>query len=149
MYTSQRGSSRKRGMAMPSYSKKEFTLWLYSQPLFFKLFDEWRLSNYNRMEVPSVDRLDDSKPYTMSNIQLMTFRENNKKSHEDRKNGKLVTSQQRAVLQFTKDGEFIKEYYSISQAARELKIKSRSKISDVCNGKRKSAYKSFWAYQEV
>ena len=146
LYNSQKGSSRKRNMVMPSYSKQEFTLWLYSQPLYFELFDKWRLSDYNRMEAPSVDRLDDSKPYTFSNIQLMSFRENNSKSHKDRKSGKLLTSQNRAVSQFTKDFIYIRDFSSIAIAGREVGSSSHGKITDVCKKKRKTAYGFYWEY---
>ena len=71
MYNSQRGSSRKRGMVMPNYTKAEFIEWLEMQPLFNILFKKWSESDYNRMEAPSADRLDDSKPYTLCNLKLM------------------------------------------------------------------------------
>ena len=147
LYNSQRGSSRKRNMVMPSYSKKELALWLFAQPLYFVLFDNWRLSNYNRMEAPSVGiDLDDSKPYTFSNIQLISFRENNSKSHKDRKSGKLLTSQNRAVIQLTRENEPVAEYPSIAIAGREVGAKSFSKITEVCKGLRKTAYGFKWKY---
>jgi hypothetical protein len=146
IYNSQRSSSAKRNMQMPTYSKEELRLWLFSQSLYFELFDKWRISGYKRMEVPSVDRKDDKKSYSFDNIQLMTFRENNKKSHNDRKSGKLITAQNKKVDQFTKDGIFINSYYSIGEVARVLNIKSPSKISEVCTGSRKSAYGSLWAF---
>ena len=42
----------------------------------------------------------------------------------------------RIVLQYTKDGEFIKEYPSIKEAVRETGI-SESTISNVCRGLQK------------
>ena len=48
------------------------------------------------------------------------------------------------VLQFTKDGEFIKEYPSIKEAQDELSI---HQISKVCNGKRKTAGGFKWRFK--
>ena len=49
------------------------------------------------------------------------------------------------ILQFTKSGEFIKEWPSAKEAERELGI-SHSSISGCCNGKRKSAGGYVWKY---
>ena len=49
----------------------------------------------------------------------------------------------RAVLQYTKDGELIKEWASMNSAARELKI-NRSGICDCCNGRNRC--KSYGGY---
>jgi len=148
MYASQRGSSKKRGMIMPNYTKAEFMEWLEIQPFFDILFDRWTESNYNRMEAPSADRLDDSKPYTISNLKLMSFRENNAKSHEDRKSGKLITSQNRIVEQLSRAGDVINKFYSINEAGRSIGAKSFSKITEVCKGKRKTAYNFKWRYAD-
>ena len=49
------------------------------------------------------------------------------------------------ILQFTKSGEFIKEWTSMSEAERELGI-AHSSISGCCNGKLKSAGGYVWEY---
>ena len=49
------------------------------------------------------------------------------------------------ILQFTKSGEFIKEWPSLNEAERELGI-ARSNICGCCNGKRKSAGGYIWKY---
>ena len=49
------------------------------------------------------------------------------------------------VLQFTKSGEFIKEWVSAIEAARELGI-ARSNICKCCKGERKSAGGYVWRY---
>lgn len=50
------------------------------------------------------------------------------------------------VLQFTKSGEFIKEWPSMSEAERELGI-AKSNICKCCNGKIKSAGGFIWMYK--
>lgn len=146
MYTHQVASSRQRGMSKPSYTKKEFMAWLIESTNFIEIYKRWENSGYASQLSPSVDRKDDAKSYSFDNIQLMTWGENRAKSHTDRKSGKLKTRQTKSVKQFTKDGVFVKEFYSINQAARELAIASESKISEVCKGLRKSAYGFVWVY---
>ena len=77
LYKKQRWSSKKRRHNMPEYSKEEFRKWLYSQPLFFELYNNWVSSEYDKNLTPSVDRINSSISYKMSNIQLMTWHENN------------------------------------------------------------------------
>lgn len=47
------------------------------------------------------------------------------------------------ILQYSKDGKFIKKYASMSDASNELNI-NEGHISCVCNGKRKSAGGFIW-----
>ena len=49
------------------------------------------------------------------------------------------------ILQLTKSGEFIREWSSMSEASRQLKINC-STICSCCNGKRKSAGGYVWEY---
>ena len=49
------------------------------------------------------------------------------------------------ILQFTKSGEFIREWPSMREAERELGI-ARSNICSCCNGKLKSAGGYVWKY---
>ena len=51
------------------------------------------------------------------------------------------------VLQFTKSGEFIKEWSSIREASKQLKI-NFGNICSCCNGKLKSAGGFIWKYPE-
>ena len=50
------------------------------------------------------------------------------------------------ILQFTKSGEFIKEWPSFCEAERELGI-AKSNICSCCNGKLKSAGGFIWMYK--
>lgn len=51
----------------------------------------------------------------------------------------------KVVLQYTKDGEFVKEWICMRVAERTTGIKS---IDTVCNGNRKSAGGFIWKYKE-
>ena len=50
------------------------------------------------------------------------------------------------ILQFSKDGEFIKEWQSAKEAQRQLGI-FQSNICDCCKGKRKTAGGFMWRYK--
>lgn len=50
------------------------------------------------------------------------------------------------ILQFSKDGKFIKEWQSAQEARRQLGI-SQGNISACCKGKRKSASGYVWRYK--
>ncbi len=76
IYASQRDSSRKRGHKMPNYSKKELVDWLYRYTSFTGIYKRWVESGYICSLKPSVDRINDFLPYTLSNIQLGTWLEN-------------------------------------------------------------------------
>lgn len=136
IYGNQRGNSRKRGHRLPEYDRQALSDWLYSQKLFHELYDEWVQSGYDRNLKPSVDRKDDSIHYCFSNIQLMTFGENNAKD-------KLLM--RRGVEQYSLDGEFIAEFNSATEASKELGI-NRNHIGSVCNGNRESCGGFLWKH---
>lgn len=137
IYSSQKSTSKKRGHRLPYYNVKELLEWAFSQPIFHKLYDNWVSLDYDKWAKPSFDRNDDYKPYSLSNLTIMTWRDNNTKSHNDMKNGinnKLSIS----VSQFSLNNEFIKKYYSTNQACRKTGI-NQSSISQCCIGNYKTA----------
>ncbi len=79
IWGSQRTNSRLANRDLPNYTKDRLRVWLMRQHKFFLLYAAWVNSGYLRKLVPSVDRIDNSLPYTLKNIQLMTWEENNKK----------------------------------------------------------------------
>lgn len=66
----------------------------------------------------------------------------NERVSEKNTNGKLS----KLVLQFTKSGEFIREWPSTQEVERVL-CYSRGNISMCCLGKQKSAYNYIWRYK--
>jgi len=147
IYGNQKKSSMQRSHNMPTYSKKWLTEWLYSQPKFHLLYDEWVESEYTIGLIPSIDRIDDNIGYQVDNIQLMTWHENETKGHIDVRSGKLnAIIPHKALQQFTKDGELVEEYVSLMEAGRKTEI-ARPSISACCSGKRKSAGGFIWEYK--
>ena len=150
IYKHQRHTSKKRGYHLPTYTSDELMEWLYSQPLFHRLYDNWKRLDYQRDYVPSVDRKDDYISYTMDNIQLMTWKDNNIKNNNDMKNGKnrkaLI-----AVVQKTLNSKFIAEYYSISEAS-EIVYGDRTlgtHITRCCKYKKPQYRGCTWEYKVI
>ena len=160
MYLVQVRSSKHRNQQLPSYTKDDFIVRVLSDKKFNVLYNNWVESNYNVSLTPSVDRKKNNVSYTFNNIQLMTWAENKQKGHDDMRKCELIhgTNPQRAIVQLTKDGDFVAEFKSISQAARITNI-AKGGIIDVCrrritkrDGKEylSKSYKGYkWKYKEV
>ena len=59
--------------------KEDFYEWAMSCPEFHRLYDEWVASDYDRKLTPSVDRIDSSKGYEVSNMEWVTHSENSRR----------------------------------------------------------------------
>ena len=143
IYNDQKGSSKKRGHTPPTYTEDELRQFFRDSPIANRLYREWKLSGYAKNMRPSVDRLDDSYGYTLGNIQLTTWGENNAKACADRESGRMENCTNEAVVQYDLDGNFIAEYHSQSEAARVVGV-DRQGINSCCNGRRKSTGKFQW-----
>ena len=121
MYSSLRSNSKKRNMDMPNFTKKELLRFLEDSTSFSYMFSEWIESDCEKSIKPSIDRINDYLPYTLDNIQLITWAENKKKGHSDRKNG-INNKRSTKVAQYSLDGIFIREYHSMMEAQRQTGI---------------------------
>jgi hypothetical protein len=140
IYSHQRSKSRERNHELPDYSREELEKWLSTETNFNKLFDDWVKSNYSKWKTPSVDRINDYKPYCFSNIRLVTWEENFYKHHKDRKEGRN-NKHSKSVIGINNTTNEEKEYYSIREAARQTGA-NQSDISKVC----KDIYKQIKGY---
>ena len=145
IFDSQKLHSKRRGDPVPVYTKQELIDWCLRQPLYHKLHKEWVKSKYNRKLAPSCDRIDDYKPYTLDNLQLTTWGENESRSHSDTKNG-INNKRNKAVVQLTKNSKFITNYHSISEATRQTGV-AHANISSCCRRERKSAGGYIWKFK--
>jgi len=114
-------ASIKRGHPAPAYSKQDLRDWLTDDWLFNLLYNNWVNCGYVKDLKPSLDRLDDYKPYTFDNIQLGTWWENNLNGNIAMKNG-TNNKQSREVSRCDMDGNIIETYYSIQEASRQTGI---------------------------
>lgn len=144
MYKNQKVNSKKRGHKPPTYTRVEFTDWLLNNEDFHILYLEWVLSDYKKELTPSVDRLDDYKSYSFDNIRLVTWHENNLKGCIDRING-INNKKSNAIIQKDLQGNIVKRFYSVAQAARETGINFRN-IHAVAKLQRKTAGGFSWHY---
>lgn len=144
IYKTQRGNSIVRKMEPPEYSKKDLKLWLYENN-FKELFDNWVKSNYDKKSKPSIDRMDDFKPYSLDNIQLGTWQDNINHFVSDIMNGTgkhgLKT---KPVLQFL-DGKLNAQYVSYSSAKRTVGY-SFERVINTGRPDRKNRF--VWYYKE-
>ena len=126
---------------MPDYTDIELFEWVEKQVNFNEIYNNWVDSGYKKEYIPSVDRIDDYKPYTIDNIQLLTWRENRIKSHNDQVNG-VNTKHVKEVMRI-KNGETV-TYYSIAEASRRNNV-CKSGISNVISGRAKTCGGFEWS----
>lgn len=139
---SQNSRSKRKGYPPPTYTANELREWLLSQEAFHKIFDEWVLSDRQIDKIPSCDRLDDYKGYSLDNIRIVTWKENNDKHNSDKRNG-INNKENIEISQYSLSGEFIQKFHSINEAAR--KTGSRSYLISACRlGKKKTTNGFIW-----
>jgi hypothetical protein len=61
-------------------SRDAFYAWAQASPEFRRLFDGWVASGYRCGASPSVDRIDPTQGYTLSNMEWVTHSENSRRS---------------------------------------------------------------------
>lgn len=134
IFAVQNQSSKQRKHPKPEYSRVELTEWAFKNGL-DTLWGVWRDSGYSKELIPSVDRKDPNFGYSLTNIRLVPWKDNNDKAYEDRKACRHITRQNRKVRQRNLDGYIVAEYGSIANAARSTGI-TRININDVCRKKK-------------
>ena len=145
IFSNQKQHSKRRGYNLPNYTKVEFLNWVLSREIFIELYNSWVDSNYDKLLVPSVDRINDYLPYTLKNIRVTTWEDNNDKGNLDVING-INNKNSKSVIQYSMDMTFLKEYYSLAQAERETGV-DHSHISRVCLGKLRMAKGFIWKFK--
>jgi len=143
MYNGQKSSSRRRGHPLPSYTRQELIDWVLTQPEYDDLYDSWVASGYVKSKIPSIDRLEDDKPYSITNIRLTTWEVNQEEAYKGIKNG-TIQNHHKVVTQRKLDGTKVATYVSISEAARQTGIHNTS-ISSCLSGRYKTAGGYLWS----
>lgn len=118
IYATQKLSSALRSHPAPSYTLKELTDWANKQPQLTPLWEAYQASGHLRDLAPSIDRVNSNLPYTLDNLELVTWEVNNRRGTRDTKAGTKIT-QHKAVAAYNKDGSLHKTYVSLHEAARD------------------------------
>ena len=106
---------------------------------FDRIFQEWVKKWYQKQFIPSIDRINCKKWYTMSNIQILSWAENRFKQIMERRVRKWP------VLQMMWD-DIIKRYASQREALKITGL-SQSNMSTVLNWKRKTCGGYWWKFE--
>ena len=136
----QKSASKHRGHDKPKYNMKELRIWLMAQDKYKTLHMEWVESGYDILLAPSVDRIDITQGYTISNIQLMTWNENKAKGHVERLTDRRICYE---VKQLSKSGVLLNIFPSMRNASRETGV-SNDCIQGCVAGKFKQAGGFLW-----
>lgn len=144
IYFMQVRHSADRGHPSPIYSPEQLWTWAQNQPNWVLLWNAYVASGFDSQLKPSVDRDDPNQSYTISNISLMTWKENRLKGASDRKSGAQI-DRHRAVQSYFPDGTFIRKYVSVSAAARDIGGNDVG-IHRAANGVRPSYKRLIWKW---
>jgi len=154
IYSHQKEKSMKRGHPRPTYNKCEFVDWIL-ETNFIELHHNWVQSNYDKRYTPSVDRLDDNKGYSLSNIRVTTWEENNTKNHKGRIDG-TSRGNMRSIKMVYGDKE--KTFKSIAEASRHIaQVSGNNNINSIKAGiskvvgrieNRTTAFGCEWSYTD-
>ena len=146
IYNRQRHHSTHRGHPLPTYTSDELVNTIMDMPLYHTLHNTWVASGYKKDLIPSIDRIEDDKPYTEDNIQLMTWEENRDKHYKDTYEGNSTLC--KPITQLTLDGTIVKKFKSISIASRKLEL-NPGNIVKVLKGNHKTCGGYKFKYTKV
>lgn len=94
---------------------------------------------------PQVNHKDENKYNNcVENLEWITHIDN---CNYGTRNERISDSQSKPILQYSKSGDFIREWKSAAEVKRVLSINNKN-INSCCKGKRKSAGDFIWRYKE-
>lgn len=123
----QRSKSKERGHPMPEYSKVWMINWCYEQG-FDVIFRLWVASGYDKNMKPSIDRLDDSIPYTKNNIQMVVWYINN---HKPLSYVKTSVVKVKTILCYDLEDKVIGSYVTLQEAADDNSCSINSVVTSL------------------
>ena len=139
LYNSMIKRSKRRGHNL-LFSNREFQLWAKEQEDFISNCDIWYASKqepYSPLK-PSCNRLEDDKPYSFDNMEMITWGEHLKYTSESRLSGTGKNHGHIPVM-VMKDGKDVYEAESIADAIRWIRPEANVnsvglKVTRICKG---------------
>jgi hypothetical protein len=144
---------KKQAISSLQCSREEFYDWLIDNQLFLNLHKLWITNNYDEDFKPACYKIDFDLPFTLNNLALATSKQVKEKYFEDIRLGINYTINDKTskpVLQYTKDGKFLKKHHSIRAAERHLQEQNNdcrlynTGITRALNNPKKSSHGFKW-----
>ncbi len=129
MIATQRRNSKARGHSEPELNTQEYFLWLKDDFVFNIIFDIWTISGHKRNLTPSIDRIDNSKGYEVSNIQITTLGLNlykNSSNNEVIKHKKINNTNINSIIATHIESKIEEKFISGYYASKVLKLDRRA-----------------------
>lgn len=145
MIQNQRNNSKHRGHEPPPYTLKELREWVFSQPNFDALYENWVQSGYAKYLIPSCDRTNDSLGYSLERLYLTTWEDNNARGSLAISAGTSRGHTQKPVRQLSLVGTTMRAFPSATIAAKETGA-CRTTILGCCKGINQSSGGFKWEY---
>ena len=131
---------------MCEVSQDEFIAWSLSDKNFVALFETWKTSGRQTPLRPSVDRIDEYKGYSLSNMQWVTWEQNHIKMRTEKKNVLSYTKtfsdrhkqQQYMVIVENDTKKFFMIFKNMNEIISCFPFMSKKHISSCVNAKRKT-----------
>ena len=149
IYQNQQRTTRKMNRPPPAYSLEELFQWMLEKGL-EKMWGTWKQTGYDKWLSPSIDRLDNNTSYTLTNIRLVTWRENLDNYVLANHTGEIDRRDSKSVIQYTKSGDYVATFKTAAMAARAMvgHNKNVGNITAVCHGRSKTAYGYVWKFAD-